>query len=92
MLLGFCSLFFNLQGAFKTRSDPSLPQSLRGCGATSHSLKPLWGLSFPWRTPTRTRKAPPNAQEGSSQDTITVEEKIILTPVKWEGIFYLGLS
>ena len=58
MLLGFCSLYFNSQGTFKTGSDPSLSQSLRVCGAIFHSPRPLWGLSFSWRIPTRTSKKP----------------------------------
>lgn len=82
MWLGFCSSFFNLQGAFENRGNPSLPQSLRGPDATSHSPRPRWGRSFPWRTPPGTSRVPANAQEGSSHGTVTVTEKIVLTPVK----------
>ena len=42
----------------------------------------LRGQRFPWRTPTQTRKVPPNAQEGSSPGVVTIRETIILNPVK----------
>lgn len=73
---------FSSQGAFKTRGHPSLPRSLRGPEAASHSPLPPWGQRVPWRTPPRTRKGPPSAQEGSSRGIVTVTEKVILNPVR----------
>lgn len=73
-------MYFNSQGAFKTGSDPSLSQSLRVRGATFHSPRPLWGLM---EDPHKNKeKAPPNAQVGRSQGSVTVIEKIILTLVE----------
>lgn len=91
-MLGFCSLYFNSQGAFKAGSDPSLSQSLRVHGATFHSPRPLWGLRFTWRTPTRTREKPRQmlrweevrVPQLRSQGTTTVKEKIILMLVEME--------